>query len=180
MRSEPQFFWKPRQWRFRKCVHITDRWLATIAFSKNVHYMDDQEKSFSAALRIAGVSCILTTIELARGHRSLESPIECLCHVHPLHLCPGGPWATSMTLGAPLRPKKRAQIPPKQPDFLTPGSRLWYTLVWCFSQPPSHPPPVVLTFSYSFHHIGCFYHSPKWGSYFQAWLSFRHRSKSLS
>ena len=49
---------------------------------------------------------------IARGHHGLKSAMECLCHVNLLHLYLGGPYATSLTLGAPLRPKKQAKIHP--------------------------------------------------------------------
>ena len=51
--------------------------------------------------------------KVPRGRCGLKSPIETLCHVNLLNLYPDDPWATSMTLGAPLFPPKTGQNTPK-------------------------------------------------------------------
>ena len=49
---------------------------------------------------------------IGRGHPNLKSPKECLCHVHLPCRRLSGPYHTFMGIGAPLMPKKRAQIRP--------------------------------------------------------------------
>ena len=53
-----------------------------------------------------------SSISIVRDHPSLKSPRECLYHVGLPCWCLGGPNHTFEDIGAPLRPKNRAQICP--------------------------------------------------------------------